>query len=608
MGYRIKPGQLNAVSKELAEDIGPFARSIAQRLGIEMGSMTKEEAAVVRAAAKDPEVLKEAGKSFGSKAKFGDGPAAVAEGLATEPVPQAPPHAGPMFGPPSEAGAVRARLALPPPDAPPPGAMVPRPRTDLAPQQGGMPAPAYAHATYEEPAGALARIKPDVVDAEIVGGSPRPQGALPGTPERLALPPGTPEAGGINKKALAAGAVLAGGAAAAALSGGDKTVQPATEGEVPKDLAGGSGTGAATPPPVTPAGRINPKYVTTLPTWAPSKYDGPAMPGAETAQEGRQIMKAAQDDLVAATNRLVDEYRGERDSLKQREIWEGIIQSVGLIAAGAYGLHNGVDMSGVKFSPTDWVAQQESLRRSHDTLMGAEKDKFGAREKYATAVDRDEDQRWQRNAKVYEAAATAYNHKIDDEFRTWQGKVKGVELKNQAAHWDAELDLAYQGLGVKLANADTAAAARVAAAQRKDLDKAKSLGTKAQALLGRAATAKDSDVGTMMLQQAKQLSDEAEALTGKPAIPAQVFLNPRGGNSVFQLGFGENKPEGQATPAQAVKTLTELNAPGAAPAAKPAPAAATISPAKLNAYATAHQMTPAAAAAFLKSQGYSVGQ
>lgn len=369
----------------------------------------------------------------------------------------------------------------------------------------------------------------------------------------------------------------------------------------------------------------DPNYIVELPKLAMGTYDGPAAPkplGPEEefievrGEDGKPVrvrptdlVAKAQAELIDATNKLAAEYRAERDQQKQAALWEGIVQSVGLIAAGAYGMRNGVDMSGVKFSPTDWVAQQEALRRQYDTLQGFEDKKHAAKLKTADAASGDlkdrnaaRERNWAREMDIHKAALQEFDRREDRKFRDWQTQVQGINLKNQVIRWDHEDDLAEKRIHAQLLRASDSAERAAQLAELKQLGEDRKDRRKLGTLLQRAAAAKDKEAGAVFVAQAQEINDSlAERGRG---IPDTVFTDPKGGNRwLFHSGPDVPAPRDPDDAAKAYAKYAAEAKPGTAPAAAPTK---TVSQAKLADYARAYKMTPAEATTYLKSQGYSI--
>ena len=84
-------------------------------------------------------------------------------------------------------------------------------------------------------------------------------------------------------------------------------------------------------------------------------------------------------DLAKERNIVTDEFLNEiasakevynktKDEVARKRLWEGIAASLANIAAGLYGMQTGVDLSGVKFEPSDW---SEDLQQAQNELAAA---------------------------------------------------------------------------------------------------------------------------------------------------------------------------------------------------------------------------------------------
>ncbi len=83
--------------------------------------------------------------------------------------------------------------------------------------------------------------------------------------------------------------------------------------------------------------------------------------------------KVSYDKELSRASSLVNDamnlYKQEKDIIKSKQLWESIINAVGMIAAGAYGLKTGSDMSGAKFTSTDWSKELDSSRAELENSM-----------------------------------------------------------------------------------------------------------------------------------------------------------------------------------------------------------------------------------------------
>jgi hypothetical protein len=628
MGVRIPSKAAKEFGKAVVDRIGPVAYQVADELGLDLAKAGPADAKLVKEVAKHLDNLEPAAQdslinNVKSYLKHQDDPTHVVGGEVAAEVPQPSAPIGAPKGDTVSAAATQARLNAPPPvdselkttfpsgqDAAAgagkgfsvraPGSQLQLPEANQGVPQGspfeplGAPPPFHDTTIIGKSARTGADIRADL-------DRPPSTDVNPVTPEYLEPPQSTalartgqpvqdaelvPDAKagstGFAKKVAAGLGVAALAGTGYALSQGSADAPKAAPGAATADVpkpTDGKGAGPAAPPPVTPAGKIDPGFLTTLPSLTSYMKQGPygshpgdvKMPGADlklpdtiniNGQEVRPIdlMQHAQERLEASLNSLADQYRKEGDALKQREIWEGLVQGIGLIAAGAYGMHNGVDMSGVKFQPTDWVAQQESARRKFDALSGMEKDKYGAAEKTAAVADKDlqqrrtdEEQRWGRNAKIYETAATAYNAEQDAGFKRWQGAVEGVKINNQVAEWKQQMQLGEDRIQGLLDRAVNANEAKHLAKESKQIQLDKAAGVQAQNFMKQAAGAKTTEAGVIAMNQARTIVQDLES-RGRAPFPSSVFTDPRGGNSALALRLTDDVP-GAASAKTATKQV-----------------------------------------------------
>jgi len=67
-------------------------------------------------------------------------------------------------------------------------------------------------------------------------------------------------------------------------------------------------------------------------------------------------------------------YNETKDKIAQRQIWDGIIKAVGLMAAAWYGHKTGVDLTGIKFDEFDSASQMEQAQEDLKIAKGFAKD------------------------------------------------------------------------------------------------------------------------------------------------------------------------------------------------------------------------------------------
>lgn len=174
-----------------------------------------------------------------------------------------------------------------------------------------------------------------------------------------------------------------------------------------------------------------------------SKFDAEQAERTAANEASKRVSAATEPAMKEYTNtvkEIQNLYRTERDSLKKQEIWEGLIHAAGLIAAGVYGVRSGVDMSGVKFNPTNWQAKLAESREHMNSMLDQAEKEMGVAYKNMELTERTRDKL------------------LDNAYRAWQAENATIEQSNKRkqAEWDAwkQAEL----LGVTKSQAETASA------------------------------------------------------------------------------------------------------------------------------------------------------
>lgn len=168
-----------------------------------------------------------------------------------------------------------------------------------------------------------------------------------------------------NKKALG---VLGGGAALGA--GGYALMDEGTKDEAEQMLKEGvRPKPPEEPPPEAPAAGGTPTTITTKasipgnPDEGQDKFEAAkvnfksvASDPIDQAEEYNLLDK----DFKTALGKAQDAYERTKDSNASKALWEGIIQGLGHLAAGVYGLRTGLNLGGLKFDKTDWDKKQQA--------------------------------------------------------------------------------------------------------------------------------------------------------------------------------------------------------------------------------------------------------
>lgn len=217
-------------------------------------------------------------------------------------------------------------------------------------------------------------------------------------------------------------------------------------------------------------------------------------------------------------------YKLEKDDLRKKELWSGLVQAMGMLAAGAYGIKNNLDMSGVKFNSTDWIARAKEARDDLQTALANSEKDYGIAKSIIDARKEGKLQNWQINSKIIENA----NKEAHDRYRD---KLAGSQVSldvqktnemfkdryNEALinQKRAEQDLSRARKG------EEAAAAKIALEKNKAIaSKVKDFNTK----LGLYSKAKN-DNKNFLLEELKNINAEVADLTGQPMVPESAFTD-----------------------------------------------------------------------------------
>jgi hypothetical protein len=181
-----------------------------------------------------------------------------------------------------------------------------------------------------------------------------------------------------NKKALGA---LGAGALGAGAAGTYMAMDDATKEEATDFLKKGS----TPPPPPTPpsSGGIKLRSEKTTPPppmddkFKKSEVDFKAVVTDPIDQaEAYDILD---DDFKKTLGKAQAAYERTKDTNAAKALYEGIIQGVGHIAAGVYGLRTGLNLGGLQFSKTDWDAKQKNAMLELQQAIDQAKDVRGVK-------------------------------------------------------------------------------------------------------------------------------------------------------------------------------------------------------------------------------------
>ena len=256
----------------------------------------------------------------------------------------------------------------------------------------------------------------------------------------------------------------------------------------------------------------------------------------KVAEEYKQKMAEA----ASFTNSAMDVYRNEKDSIKSRQLWETIVNAVGMIASGMYGLKTGTNMGGTKFSSTDWSKEldgaradlENSIKLSDRKEAAAARSRAMSVEDYSSLVKKIDN----RNQNIFNKAQLAF-----------RAAAQGVEDTRKAQ--ESLDDKAYKEalLGVKKKEA----AMDALNSMSKGEEGVQKVVLKATALIADAA-GKKKDQKEAAYAEAKTLLSSAGI-----DVPQEVFETPG-------MIYGTNLN----TPAEIIVKLNELvKTPAESPAA-----------------------------------------
>lgn len=224
-------------------------------------------------------------------------------------------------------------------------------------------------------------------------------------------------------------------------------------------------------------------------------------------QELAKSMASYRDDI----NKAMAVYKKERDTIKQQELWENIINAVGMFAAGMYGLKSGVDASGVKFSKTDWDKKAREAKADLDGSMAQSLRDANLRRSIVNEQKEGKYKNWNVNNQLYRNAMNTVRDRRDAETRAFQS--------------DRQYDLALK----RLANEERRLDAQLGEAKGSEAVKIKTaegLRDKMSKLLQKESSAKGSESKETIRNELKMLNNRYEKVMGRKAI-AESLLQPK---------------------------------------------------------------------------------
>lgn len=263
------------------------------------------------------------------------------------------------------------------------------------------------------------------------------------------------------------------------------------------------------------------------------------LPAAPDVSKEMQDIEKERLKLQALTNEAATAYKLEKDDLKKRELWSGLVQAIGMLAAGAYGLKHNLDMSGVKFNTIDWIAKVREARDDmHNAIAAAEKDYVVAKGINDARVN-NKLQDWTINSKIIENANKEANNIASLKFAQAREGTDVSKFNVQMEQRFKELQLQDRRAQDALQNAKNANEVARAKLQVEGIKDIKAKYKEFDKGLKELSAAQNKGQDTEFLgQKLKGLNAEIEELTGSPVVPPEA-LEETGG--IF--GYFKSAPE-----------------------------------------------------------------
>lgn len=278
---------------------------------------------------------------------------------------------------------------------------------------------------------------------------------------------------------------------------------------------------------------------------------------SEAASRVSAQTATAMRDYTNTVKDIQNLYRLERDTLKKQELWEGLIQAAGLIASGVYGLRSGVDMSGVRFQPSNWQAKLAESREHMQAMLDQAEKEMGAAYKTMELTERTRDKLLDNAYRAWQAdnqTIEQNNKRRQAEFDAWrQAELMGIS-KEQA---ETALEISKQQLGLMKAKQAEIAAKGVSPEKEKEMQKDQAELLKAMQDVGKSAKYEDDEMRVAALKVYKASYDKLARKYGMTELALEG-----------EKGFWPWSKDKPASPEQALDAggqLMQQMSPSAAP-------------------------------------------
>jgi hypothetical protein len=269
-----------------------------------------------------------------------------------------------------------------------------------------------------------------------------------------------------------------------------------------------------------------------------------------TKLEGTQ--KDARMEYMRQTNALAEELKTEKDSLRQRQIFEKLSQALGHLAAGWLATKTGAYVPVMEFKDSDWAGERQGMINEYVAKERTAAGNYGAYKDQLEASGRNIDRReaqivrqWEGNQKLYDTALNTWRAKEDSRFRDWQSTMETAKLKlTERGQADdlkfkyANLDATrtyYEGLIDTAKDKNTINAARTSLKTANDAEKV--LGNFRKALTA-AAKAKTSGEAEGKFNEAVGLAQQYKTMMGGDDLITQEEINSADPGPVIERLMG----------------------------------------------------------------------
>lgn len=216
------------------------------------------------------------------------------------------------------------------------------------------------------------------------------------------------------------------------------------------------------------------------------------------------------------------------DNLAKRELMETIMHGIGQIVAGMHGLKSGMDLSGTKFTPTDWSRKAQEAQNKLQNVMAVAKQKY--------AVDEDALNKERQNILQNKEDA---NRQYADMFRKWEHEGQKLSQKTNYLQEERNYEDSLKRFEIDLAERAEKSSDKpdmqidnLAKERESEIDNLKK-----QWRVGAAAIAKmEGDAKAAKLEELRLIDETVTAQTGIGMLPRkELYDEPK--NWIEGIGY-----------------------------------------------------------------------